>query len=254
MPRSIDLNADLGEGNGPCRLRFDREILPLVTSANVACGFHAGDPHLIASLVREAREAGVTVGAHPGYPDRLGFGRREMASTAGEIATEVVYQVGAFGAIAKAGGWAMRYVKPHGALYHRLVQDPAAAGAVVEALASIDHSLVVLTQPGGALANAAERGGLPVAFEAFLDRGYEQNGTLVPRGAPGALLEDTQLIADRAERLALDGMIKTHDGTSLQLTAHSCCVHGDGPEARAILEAVRDRFAQRGIPVCPFAP
>lgn len=254
MPDSIDLNADLGEGAGPGRLSADEALLPLVSSANIACGAHAGDPLLMADVLTLARRHGVTPGAHPGYPDRTGFGRRELAASTEEIVVEVLAQVGALRTLARHVGHPMRYLKPHGALYHRLAVDHEAAAALAVALAALWPDLVVLTTAAGALAREARNAGLRVAREAFLDRGYRADGTLVPRGTAGDLLHDPAAVADRAEQIVCERTVETAGGARLPLEADSLCVHGDGPAARALLEAVRTRFDQRGIAVAAFAP
>ncbi len=254
MTHTIDLNADLGEGAGPGRLATDAALLPLVSSANIACGAHAGDPLLMAEVLTLARHHGVTAGAHPGYPDRTGFGRRELGASAPEIVIEVLAQVGSLRALGRHVGHPMRYLKPHGALYHRLGRDQETARALATALAALWPDLVVLTTAVGVLAREAREAGLRVAREAFLDRGYQPDGTLVPRGNAGDLLHDPTLVADRAERIVCDRTVETGEGTRIPLQADSLCVHGDGPAAVALLEAVRTRFAQRGITVASFAP
>lgn len=252
MP-SVDLNADLGEGFGRYDLPQDAAILDLITSANVACGFHAGDPLVIRRTVAEAARRGVVIGAHPGYPDLLGFGRRELGATPAEIEAYVVYQIGALSAFCTAAGTKVRYVKPHGALYHRAVQDPAAAGAIARAIRAVDPELVLLGFPGSPMMTAARREGLRTADEAFVDRGYTPQGTLVPRSEPGALLDDPAVCADRAARMVLDGLVEAVDGTVLPIQADSLCVHGDGPAAAALLTAVRARLEASGVRIAPFA-
>ncbi len=254
MTDTIDLNADLGAGAGPGRLSADAALLPLVSSSNNACGAHAGDPLLMAEVLTLARCHGVTPGAHPGYPDRTGFGRRNLAASPQEIVVEVLAQIGALRTLARHVGHPVRYLKPHGALYHRLGSDDEAALALTTALAGLWPDLVVLAAGAGSLARHARDMGLPVAREAFLDRGYRADGTLVPRGSAGDLLHDPAVVADRAERIVSDRTVDAVDGTRLFLEADSLCVHGDGPAAVALLEAVRARFDQRGITVASFAP
>lgn len=252
MTETIDLNADLGEGAGPGRLATDAAILPLVSSANIACGAHAGDPLLMAEVLTLARRHGVTPGAHPGYADRTGFGRRELAASGAEVVVEVLAQVGALHALGRHAGHPVRYLKPHGALYHRLGSDQETARSLAIALVGLWPDLIVLTAGAGAFAREAVSAGLTVAREAFLDRGYQSDGTLVPRGHAGALLHDPAAVADRAERIACDRTVDTVEGTRIPLEADSLCVHGDGPAAVALLEAVRTRFDQRGIAVASF--
>lgn len=249
MSHLIDLNADLGEGYGAWHCTDDMALLDLVSSASIACGFHAGDPAIMRAVVGAARDRGVTIGAHPGYPDRRGFGRVPLALSADTIRADCVYQVGALAATARSAGTSVRYVKPHGALYHRLAVDADAAEAVAGGLAACDPSLAVLTMPGGALAAAAEQCGLRVVREAFLDRGYRADGTLIPRGEPGALLADPDVIAARAVHLVRDGALSAIDGTPILLGAESLCVHGDGPGAVDALRAVRRAFAAANIAV-----
>ena len=250
--RTIDLNADLGEGYGRWPLD-DRGLLDLVSSANVACGFHAGDPQVMERTVADATARGVAIGAHPGYPDLRGFGRRELGATPDEIRADVTYQRGALAAFCMAAGTRLRYVKPHGALYNRAARDEGAARAIAEAVGTVDTDLAVLTLPGSALAHAAESCGLRAAREAFLDRAYRADGTLVPRGEPGAVLHDPADAAARAVRLATEGTLLAADGTVLSVTPDSLCVHGDGEGAVALLRTVRDALTAAGLTIHPFA-
>lgn len=238
-PRSIDLNADLGEGFGAFRPAADGELLAIVSSANVACGFHAGDPVLMRETVAAAAAHGVTVGAHPGYPDLLGFGRRALAATPAEVEAYVVYQVGALAACCTAAGTRLRYVKPHGALYNQAARDAALARAIARAVHAVDPSLALLGLAGSALVTEAEAAGLRAAREAFADRAYRPDGTLVPRSEPGALVTDPAQAARQALRLAAG--------------ADSLCVHGDTPGAVGILRAVRAALEGAGYVIQPFA-
>jgi len=251
MP-SIDLNADLGEGFGRYRVQNDGELLQLVTSANVACGFHAGDPVVMRETVVLARRHGVTIGAHPGYPDLSGFGRRDLAATPEEVAAYIVYQVGALGGCCAAAGARLRYVKPHGALYNRAVRDPAIAEAVGTAIRSVDPSLALLALEGSELARAGRRLGLETANEAFVDRAYRPDGTLVPRTEAGAVLEDVEAVVQRALRMLRDHYVTAVDGTRFLLHPDSLCVHGDGPQAVAIVRALRVRLLDEGFSLAPF--
>jgi UPF0271 protein len=252
--RSVDLNADLGEGFGRYRLTSDPAVLALVTSANVACGFHAGDPVIMRETVTEAARRGVAVGAHPGYPDRLGFGRRHLDATPQECAAYVLYQVGALQAVCRAAGIRLRYVKPHGALYTRAARDAAVADAIARAVREADPTLVLLGLAGSELLRAAERAGIAAAAEAFVDRSYEPDGSLTPRDRHDALLDDPAHCADRAVRMVLDHMVLARDGTVLEVTPDSLCVHGDGPAAVQILAATRERLLAAGVTLAPFAP
>jgi len=248
----IDLNADLGESFGRYQIPGDDELLALVTSANVACGFHGGDPVVMQRTVAAAAGRGVTIGAHPGYRDLAGFGRRELGATPAELAAEVTYQTGALDGFCRAAGVRVRYVKLHGALYHRAARDRELAKALAYALRQLDSELVVLGPEGSALLHAAAETGLDVAREAFVDRAYLPDGQLVPRTEPGALLEDVDAIAERALRMVQDHYVVAIDGTRCIVRADSLCVHGDGPQAVAIVAAVRQRFEAEGITVAPF--
>ncbi|HEU5170254.1 MAG TPA: 5-oxoprolinase subunit PxpA [Gemmatimonadales bacterium] len=249
----VDLSADLGEGFGTWDRGVDAELLGLVSSASIACGFHAGDPVRMRRTAALARRHGVAIGAHPGYPDLLGFGRREVAATPEEIAAYVLYQVGALQACAAAEGARVRYVKPHGALYSRAAREPAVAGAIADAVRRVDPGLALLGLAGSALVDAARAAGLRPVPEAFLDRGYAPDGTLLPRDRPGALLDDAGVVAERAVRLVRDHVVAAADGTELRVNAESLCVHGDGAHAAALLRAVRARFLTEGVAVTAFA-
>ncbi len=248
----IDLNADLGESFGRYQLSGEEDLLAVVTSANIACGFHAGDPLVMQRMVGAAAGRGVTIGAHPGYRDLVGFGRRELAATPAELAADVVYQVGALEGFCRAAGSRVRYVKLHGALYHRAARDRDVAKSVSYALRQMDSDLVVLGPEGSALLTAAAETGLDVAREAFVDRAYQPDGQLVPRSEPGAVLEDIDGIAERALRMVQDHYVVAIDGTRCIVRADSLCVHGDGPNATAIVRAVRHRFEAEGITLAPF--
>lgn len=248
----VDLNADIGESFGRYELPGEDDLLSLITSANVACGFHAGDPMVMQRTVSAAAGRGVTVGAHPGYRDLIGFGRRELAASAAEIASDVVYQVGALDGFCRTAGTRVRYVKLHGALYHRAADDKEVAKAVAFALRQLDQELVVLGPEGSAMLQAANATGLDVAREAFVDRAYLPDGRLVPRGMPGAVLDDAEAIAERALRMVQDRYVVAIDGTRCIVRADSLCVHGDGPKAVAVVRAVRQRFDQEGISLAAF--
>jgi 5-oxoprolinase (ATP-hydrolysing) subunit A len=250
---SVDLNADLGEGFGRYRFPADEAILDIVSSANVACGFHAGDPVVIRHTVDEAARRGVAIGAHPGYPDLLGFGRRELAATPPEIEAYVIYQVGALQAFCTAAGTRLRFVKAHGALYNRAARDPAAADAIAHAVRVVDPGLAFLGLAGSELVKAARRAKLAVAEEAFIDRAYAADGTLLPRSHPGAVLHDPAVCVDRAARMVLDGLVEAVDGTMLPVRADSLCAHGDGPNAVELLTAVRKRLETAGVRIAAFA-
>lgn len=251
MPR-IDLNADLGESFGRWRVGHDPELLALVTSANIACGFHAGDPVVMRQTVALAVRHGVAIGAHPGYPDLLGFGRRTMDASPEEVEAWVLYQIGALAACCAAEGTSVRYVKPHGALYNTAVHHSPTAEAIVRAVRSAGAGLTLLALPGSRMEAAAGSAGVPFAREAFADRAYEPDGSLTPRTRPDAVLSDPDVCADRAARMVLDGVVEARDGTMLAIAADSLCIHGDGPAALEILGAVRQRLERSGVEIAPF--
>jgi UPF0271 protein len=228
---------------------YDAELFPLISSANVACGFHGGDPRVLERTVRLAAENGVAVGAHPSYPDLVGFGRRVMASSPDEVRTDVLYQLGALDAFCRAVGLRMRHVKPHGALYNHATTDATTATAIAAAIAAYDPDLILFAMPGSALLAAGEAAGLTVAREAFADRAYRADSTLVPRREPGALITDPEEAARRMVRLVREGRLMTIEGQEIDLDAESICIHSDTPGALEIARAVRRRFADAGIAV-----
>lgn len=252
MPQPLDLNADLGEGFGVWRLGDDEALLDVVTSANVACGFHAGDPSTMRRVCARAAERGVAVGAQVSYRDLAGFGRRFLDVAPGELADEVLYQIGALDACARAGGTRVGYVKPHGALYNATVGHTDQARAVADGVRAFG-ALPVLGLPGSALLSAVAEAGLEPVEEAFVDRGYTPEGTLVPRGEAGALLDGTAAVLDRAVRLATGGEIVAVDGSVLRVRARSLCLHGDTPDAVRLGRAVRSELVAAGVPLGPFA-
>lgn len=252
MPQ-IDLNADLGEGFGIYRIPAEAEVLPLVSSANIACGAHAGDPVVMRETVARAVAAGAVIGAHPGYPDREGFGRRELGASPEEIAAMLITQVGALAAVCAAHGTRLRYVKPHGALYNRAATDPATARALAGAVLAVDPSLMVLGLDGSLMLREAEEAGLVTVREAFVDRAYRADGTLLPRSQPGAVLTDPTLVAERALRMLEDHHVVAVDGTRHLLRPQSLCTHGDGANPAALLQAVRARLTAGGWTIAPFA-
>jgi UPF0271 protein len=250
----VDLNADLGEGFGIWRLGDDDALLEIVTSANVACGFHAGDPVTMRRVCAHAAERGVAIGAQVSYRDLAGFGRRRMDVEPDDLAADVIHQIGALDAFARVAGDRVRYVKPHGALYNTAADDAEQAGAIVEAAAAFDASLILLGPAGSCLADAASRAGLAFVTEAFADRGYLPTGRLVPRDQRGALIEDPDIAAERAVRIVAEGRVRAVNGTDVEIFAESICVHGDTPGAVAIARAVRAALGDAGIELAPFAP
>lgn len=253
----IDLNADLGEGFGRWTLTDDDALLTAVTSANIACGFHAGDSVTMRRVTERAVASGVAIGAQVSYNDLAGFGRRPMDVPTAELAAEVAYQVGALALFARAAGGRVTYVKPHGALYNRAAVDPEQAAAVVEgvllASTGIGAPLTLLGLAGSVLLEVAEAAGVPVAAEAFADRAYLPDGTLAPRGVEGAVIDHPELVVERAMAMATARRIETVDGTVLELEADSICLHGDTPGAAALAAQVRTALEQAGIAIRTFA-
>lgn len=249
---NMDLNSDVGESFGHWTLGDDTAMFRSVSSANVACGFHAGDPTVIRRTCREAVAAGVTIGAHVGYRDLAGFGRRFLDIDPIELADDVVYQIGALQALAAAEGGRVRYVKPHGGLYNAIVSHTAQARAVVDAVKSVDPELPILGLPGSEVLRLAEAAGLRGVSEAFADRAYNPDGTLVSRSLPGAVLEDPAQVAEHVLRMATDSAIRTVDGSILKINADSICVHGDSPGAVAMAAAVRAALSDAGITIASF--
>jgi UPF0271 protein len=250
---AVDLNSDLGEGFGRWRLGDDDAMLAVVSSANVACGFHAGDPATIRRTVRLAVDHGVTLGAHVGYRDLAGFGRRRMDVPSEELQADVAYQIGALAGLAAAEGGRVTYVKPHGALYNTAAVDERVAADIAAAVAAVDPSLVLLGLPGSRALAAASAAGLATATEAFADRAYRADGTLVPRSEPGSVLDDPDDVARRMLRLATEGVVEAEDGALVPVRADSICVHGDSPGAVAMAVRVRDVLTGAGVRVAPFA-
>jgi UPF0271 protein len=250
---TLDLNSDLGESFGRWVLGDDEAMLGLVTSANVACGFHAGDPTTLRRTCRLAADSGVVVGAQVGYRDLAGFGRRFLDVAPDELAADVVYQIGALDGMCRVAGTTVRYVKPHGALYNAIVHHEAQAAAVVAAVRDYSPDLPVLGLPGSAFLRAAERAGLRVVPEFFVDRGYTPEGTLVPRREPGAVLHDPEEVTARVLRLVTDGVVAAVDGSDVAVEAASACVHGDSPGAVDMARAVRTGLEKAGVTVRAFA-
>jgi UPF0271 protein len=249
---SIDLNADLGEGFGTWRLGDDDALLDVVTSANVACGFHAGDPSLMRRVCRLAADRDVAVGAQVGYRDLAGFGRRRIDYDPDELRDDILYQIGALDAFCRIAGIRVRYVKPHGALYNTAAVDEGQAAAVVAAVTDYDAGLPILCQPGSVLASVASSTGLAVVGEGFADRAYRADGTLVPRSAPAAVIHDVAAVAARAARMATDGTVAAADGSIVPCVVRSICVHGDTPGAVALAGRVRAALVAASLDVRPF--
>lgn len=251
MLTAIDLNSDVGESFGRWRLG-DEEILPFVTSVNVACGMHAGDPVHMDEIVGKAHELKLAIGAHPGFPDLQGFGRREINLTPREIETYVLYQVSALNGFAVSNGTPLTHVKPHGALYNMAVIDDRVARAVARGVARAGGHLILVGLPGSCLLQAADALGLPAAAEAFADRAYNSDGTLVRRGLPGSIIEDPDEAARRALDIALRGTIKSTDGKEISIPAKTICVHGDTPGAVEMARTIRRRLESAGVTLRPL--
>ncbi|MBC9246691.1 LamB/YcsF family protein [Paracoccus sp. 11-3] len=251
---TIDLNSDLGEGYGAWKMGDDTAMLEIVSSANIACGFHAGDPLGILATVTQAATRGVAVGAHVSYPDRVGFGRRPMDVTSAELTADVIYQIGALQGLAAAAGTRVTYVKPHGALYNTIANDARQADAVIAALREIDPGLILMGLAGAPILQRAQDAGLATVAEAFGDRAYTPDGQLVSRREKGAVLHDPDAVAARMVRLATEGVIEAIDGSTLTLTADSICVHGDSSGAVDMARRIREDLIAAGVAVTSFVP
>ncbi len=249
----IDLNSDCGESFGSYRMGADAELLPLVSSANVACGFHAGDPRTMDATVALAARLGVTVGAHVSYPDLVGFGRRRMLVSTDELITDVLFQIGALEAFCRRHETSVRYVKAHGALYNDLAGDQDLAGALADAVLGYGGGLAVLVLAGSPAVQVLTARGIRVVREGFADRGYTPDGRLVPRRAPGAVLTNPAVVADRGTRIAAGEPVQASDGSPLVVEADSLCLHGDTPGAAVLARALRRRLAEAGVEVAAFA-
>lgn len=248
----IDMNSDLGESFGAWPMGQDAALMPVITSANVACGGHAGDPATIRKTVRLARAHAVAVGAHPGFPDLLGFGRREMQMSPQEVEDLVLYQVGALAAVAASEGVRLQHVKAHGALYNMACKDEGLADAIARAVVAFDPTLVLFGLPDSALLQAGLDAGLPVAAEGFADRAYLADGSLVPRSRPGAVIHDEETVVRRAVAMARDRSVTAIDGTVLRLEIDTLCVHGDTPGAALLAAAIRRGLEAAGVTVTPL--
>lgn len=249
---TIDLNSDLGESFGPWRMGDDASMLEIVTSANIACGFHAGDPAGVLSVLREAAARGVSVGAHVGYRDLVGFGRRNMDPSSAELVADIIYQIGALQGLARAAGTTVGYVKPHGALYNTMAVDARQAADVITAMMAADPSFILMAPAGTPIVEQARVAGIRVVCEAFADRSYNPDGSLVSRRTPGAVIHDERAIADRVLGLVKDGQIAAIDGSMIKLEAESICIHGDTPAAVAIARRLRNALTAGGVELVSF--
>ncbi|GIM45512.1 UPF0271 protein YcsF [Collibacillus ludicampi] len=243
----VDLNCDLGESFGVYTIGQDEAVIPLVTSVNIACGFHAGDPQVMLKTVKLAKAHGTAIGAHPGLPDLVGFGRRDMRITPEEAYALTAYQIGALAAIAATVGVCLQHVKPHGALYNMAARDAVLAEAIATAVRDVDRNLILFGLAGSELVKAGERAGLRVAQEVFADRTYQADGTLTPRSRTDAMLHDAQEAAERVIRMLREGVVRATDGTDVPIQADTVCVHGDGPKALAFVKEIRERLQSSGV-------
>ena len=248
----IDLNSDLGESFGAYKIGSDADVIPLISSANVACGFHAGDPSVMAKTAALCKSSCCALGAHPGYPDLVGFGRRNMAVSPADVKAMTAYQIGALDAFCKASGIKMQHVKPHGAMYNMAAKDAALAKAICEAICEYDKDLILMGLANSEMITQAKAMGLKAAAEVFADRAYEEDGTLVARTKPGSMIEDEDEAVSRVIRMIKEGKVTAITGKDIDITADSVCVHGDGPKALAFVEKLRNAFAAEGIAIVPL--
>lgn len=248
----IDLNSDLGESFGHYKIGMDDKIIPLITSANVACGWHASDPVVMEQTIRMAKEAGICVGAHPGFLDLMGFGRRNLNVSPAEAKAYTAYQLGALGAFCHAHGMKMQHVKPHGAMYNMAAKDYALAKAICEAVREYDENMIVMALSGGEMIRVAKELGLRTALEVFVDRAYEEDGSLVDRRKEGAMITDENLAIERVVRIVKEQKVTAITGKDIDIKADSVCVHGDGEKALAFVAKIRERLTAEGIEICPL--
>ncbi len=248
----VDLNADLGESYGNYTIGQDSVLMPLLTSAHIACGFHAGDPRVMDATVRLCKRHGVQIGAHPGFPDRVGFGRRVMDITGAEAETDVLYQIGALDAFCRRNEIAMHHVKPHGALYNHAARNREVAKGIASGIASFRSDLLVVCQSGSQMERAALDAGISVAYEGFIDRKYNADGTLASRRLEGTVLHDIEQATDQAIRMLKEGVVIAIDGTKVPMRVDTLCIHGDNPKAVALVTALRDKLKEAGVEVRPM--
>lgn len=254
MIKAIDLNSDLGESFGQWTMGNDAAVLEIVSSANIACGFHAGSPEGILKTLKAAKRYNTAIGAHVAYPDLVGFGRRNMDIASDELIADVIYQIGALQGLAKAADMTVTYVKPHGALYNTIAHDKRQALAVIEGILAVDPQLVLVALAGSPLIALAKEKGLRVIAEAFADRAYHSDGTLVSRKKEGSVLHDSKLVAQRMLRLVQEGGVESIEGIFTPIQADSICVHGDSPDAVNLAKSVKELLVHHGVEIKPFAP
>jgi 5-oxoprolinase (ATP-hydrolysing) subunit A len=251
----IDMNSDVGESFGVYKLGLDEEVIPHITSANIACGFHAGDPGVMRRTVALAKQYDVEVGAHPGFPDLVGFGRRNVDATLEEIQDYIVYQTGALQAFARSQGLRLQHVKPHGSLYNMAVANPKIWEAIAESMAKVDREIILIVLASSkreSLLEIGKRYGVRIAFEAFPDRAYNKDGSLVSRREKGAVIHDHEMVAKRALKMVLEGKVVAMDGTEVELKAETLCVHGDNPAAVEMVKKIRQELKNAGVEVTPM--
>ncbi len=247
----MDINCDMGESFGSYRIGDDEKIISYVTSANIACGYHAGDPGVMAKTVELAKQHQVAVGAHPGYPDLMGYGRRSMETFPGEITNYVLYQIGALSAFARAAGLDLQHVKPHGALYNQAAREERVAQEVIHAVQAYNPELILFVLAGSLCEEMAISAGLRVAREAFPDRAYLSSGQLAPRSMPGAVLHDPEIVRERVVKLATTGMLTSIEGKEMRFKADTLCIHGDTPGAWKLADGIRSALEENGIQILP---
>jgi 5-oxoprolinase (ATP-hydrolysing) subunit A len=252
MASVLDINCDLGESFGPYTIGNDAGMMPVIASANIACGFHGGDPLVMERTVRLARDHGVQIGAHPGFPDLAGFGRREMHLSGDELRTAIVYQIGALSAFARTLGVSLQHVKPHGALNNMAARDETLARTIAAAVAAVDPRLILVVLDGSLMERIGREAGLRIAREAFGDRAYHRTGALVGRSHPGALVTDPGAVARRVVRMATEGVVETLEGGEIRLAPHTICFHGDTPGASALARAAREGLTRSGVEIVPM--
>ncbi|MBU3159262.1 LamB/YcsF family protein [Clostridium frigoris] len=253
MSKIIDLNSDVGESFGDYKIGFDKEVLKYVSSANIACGWHAGDPMVMGDTVKAALKNNVGIGAHPGFLDVMGFGRRNMTVTPGEMKQYTIYQLGALYGFVKAAGVKMQHVKPHGAMYNMAAKDSKLAQAIIEGIWEVDKELIVLGSSGSEMIKAAKEKGLKAANEVFADRAYNVDGTLVARGLPGAMILDTDIAISRVIRMVTEGKVTAISGEDVDIKADSICVHGDNPEAVDFVRLIKEELSRAKVEIKPLS-
>lgn len=252
MKKQVDLNSDLGESFGAYKIGMDEEVLSYVSSANIACGYHAGDPLIMEKTVKMALEKGAALGAHPAYPDLMGFGRRKMDVSPKENYAYVLYQLGALFAFAKAKGARLQHVKAHGAMYNSASDNEDLARGIIEAVMAFDPEIILLCRSLSPMARLGEKMGARVAQEVFADRAYNEDGSLVSRKLPGAVIEDEEEVIKRARRMVLEGEVETVTGKVIPIQADSICVHGDNPQAVLFVKKIRQALEAEGVEIKPF--